>query len=153
MRNTPLIAVAILLTVAILGVLGIKVAPLLRPHADLTLAASACAPATGACTATLPDGSRLELAIAPQPIRPLQPLMLRLSIDGGTADQVAIDFQGTQMDMGLNRAQLVGRDGRFSGQTILPVCISGSMEWKATIVLRRGQQTLAIPFTFDVAGR
>ncbi|MEI7613266.1 MAG: hypothetical protein WCK63_10170 [Betaproteobacteria bacterium] len=153
MRNNPLITLAILLIAAILGVIGYKFAPLLQPQAELTLPASACTPGIRPCTATLPDGSRLELLIDPLPLRPLSPLKLTVTIDGGKAERVAIDFEGTQMKMGLNRPQLVGGDGRFSGQTTLPVCITGSMEWTATVLLSSGKQTLAIPFNFDVAGR
>ncbi len=152
-KNNLLVLVAVLLGVAILAVLGVKLLPLLHPDAEQTLPATACNPGTKPCTATLPNGAQLELIIEPHPIRPLQPLHLQVRLSNIEAENVSIDFQGSQMDMGLNRPQLAGSQGRYTGQTLLPVCITGSMEWKATVLLGNGRKTMAVPFLFEVAGR
>ena len=152
-KNNPLVLVALLLGVAILAVLGVKLLPLLHPDAEQTLPATACNPGTKVCITPLPGGGQLELTIDPHPIRPLQTLQLQVNFSQFDAENVSIDFQGSQMDMGLNRPQLAGSHGRYSGQTLLPVCITGTMEWKATVLLGNGRKTLAIPFLFEVAGR
>jgi hypothetical protein len=54
------------------------------------------------------------------------------------------------MKMGYNRSQLERQSGsdRASRQASLPVCITGSMEWEATVLVDTGKAILAIPFRF-----
>jgi len=151
-RNSLLTIVTVLL-LAILGVLGYKLSLMLRPLADLTLAVAYCNPGLQACTATLPEGGRLEFSIDPQPIRPLQTLHLSVVINGLSVEKVDIDFDGTRMKMGYNRSSLSGSQGRFTGQAILPVCITGPMEWAATVLISTGNRRIAVPFHFEVTGR
>ena len=151
-RNT-LLNSAILLIAAIIGVIGYKLSPMLRPNADITLPGSPCNLGLQACTTTLPNGGRLELSIEPRPIRPLQPLQLSVSITGLKADTMEIDFDGSEMKMGYNRPVLTASNGRFAGQTILPVCVSGTMEWTATVLVTTDKRRIAIPFNFEIAGR
>lgn len=145
--------IVIVLVIAILGVIGYKLSPWLRPKADLTLPVAACNPGLQVCTATLPDGGQLELSIEPRPIRALQTLSLNVAVSGLQAKTVEIDFDGTQMKMGYNRPSLTGSNGRFTGQTILPVCVTGSMQWAATVLISTETRTIAVPFHFKVAGR
>ena len=153
MKKDALINITILLIAAILGVIGYKLSPMFRPSADLTLPAVSCDPGTKPCFSSLPDGGRLEVFITPHPIRPLQTLNLRVEITALKADKVEIDFDGTQMRMGYNRPLLAGNNGHFTGQTILPVCVTGTMEWVATVLITVGKQRIAAPFLFDVAPR
>ena len=150
-RNT-LLNSAILLIAAIMGVIGYKLSPMLRPNVDITLPGSPCNPGLQTCIATLPNGDRLELSIEPRPIRPLQPLQLSVSITGFKADTMEIDFDGSEMRMGYNRPVLTASNGRFLGQTILPVCVSGTMEWTATVLLTTDKRRIAVPFHFEIAG-
>ena len=52
--------------------------------------------------------------------------------------------------MGLNRPELVARgDGLFSGEATLPVCITGAMDWQATVLIENGSERIAIPYRFS----
>jgi len=65
-------------------------------------------------------------------------------------DKVEVDFAGTAMNMGFNRPQLKRlASGRYEGQTTLPVCVSGAMEWQATVIVTAGDKVIAVPFRFD----
>ena len=153
MTRNALLNSAILLIAAIIAVLGYKLAPMLRPNADITLPVSPCNPGLQTCSAILPNGGRLDLSIEPRPIRPLQPLQLSVSISGFKADTMEIDFDGSEMKMGYNRPVLTAGNGRFAGQAILPVCVSGTMEWTATVLLTTDKRRIAVPFHFVTAGR
>ncbi|WP_295509390.1 hypothetical protein [Accumulibacter sp.] len=147
-----LLDAAILLTLAILGVIGYRLAPLLSPKADIALPLSSCKLEQQSCTATLPDGGELEFSIEPRPIPALKPLQLQASFRGSEVRKVEVDFAGTEMKMGYNRPQLTGQPGsppRFSGQASLPVCITGSMEWDATVLVDTGTALVAVPFRFQ----
>jgi hypothetical protein len=152
MKKNHLATLALSLTLAILGVLAYKLAPS-PPEAVTQLAPLFCNPGLRPCASPLPGGGQLELSLTPQPIRPLQMQDIVLTLRGLDAERVEIDFKGTEMDMGNNHALLSFRDGRFSGQVMLPVCITGSMTWAATVRISSKQGRLAVPFHFEVAGR
>jgi hypothetical protein len=153
MARNALIDTVIVLGIAILGVLGYKLSPQFRQNADVTLPAMTCNPAISTCTAQFPDGGKVGFLIEPGPIRPLQPLNLSVVLNGIKADGVEVDFEGSTMKMGYNRPALVGAGDHFTGQTILPVCIGGAMEWVATLRITTGNQRIAVPFHFMVAAR
>ena len=153
MTRSVLLNIILILVAAIVGVLAYKLSPRLHQNAELTLALSTCDLGKQGCTAQLPDGGQLELSIEPRPIRPLQTLHLVAQITGSYADKIEIDFEGSTMKMGFNRPVLVGNDRQFSGQTILPVCITGPMEWVATVLITKGSRRVAIPFRFAVTAR
>jgi len=150
-RNALLIA-ALALLLTILGALGYKLSAR-SASADIALAVSACDPGRQTCTAVLPGGGQLELAIEPRPVRPLQALDLSVRISGLEARQVELDFAGSNMQMGYNRPVLAAADGRFSGRTTLPVCVSGSMVWIVTALVTTDDRRIAIPFRLTAAGR
>jgi hypothetical protein len=152
MKKIHLATLALSLTLAILGVLAYKLAPP-PPEAATRLAPLFCNPGLRRCAALLPGGGQLEFSLTPQPIRPLQKQDIELTLRGLDAEAVEIDFKGTEMDMGNNRSHLSYRDGHFRGQIMLPVCISGSMTWAATVLISSKQGRLAVPFHFEVAGR
>jgi hypothetical protein len=53
------------------------------------------------------------------------------------------------MDMGYNRLPLTrNSSGAYSAQAALPVCITGRMEWRATLLLDDGRRRITIPFLF-----
>ena len=150
-RNVLAIAVLALLLASI-AVVGFKLAPRAAPT-EVTLAVSSCDPGLRACIAALPGGGQLEISIEPRPIRPLQPLDLSIRISGLEARRVELDFAGSDMQMGYNRTVLAGADGRFTGSTTLPICVSGSMVWIVTALLITEDQRVAVPFRFTAAGR
>ena len=153
MKNNRLLNTVIVLIIAIFAIIGYKLAPMLNASADLTLPATACNPGIKACAATLPNGAQIELIIEPQPIRPLQTLNLNVTVTGLDAQGIEVDFEGTEMKMGYNRPTLTRMNGQFTGQAMLPVCISGAMNWAATVLVTSGRQKIAVPFHFTVAGR
>jgi len=153
MKNKHLARLAMSLVLAILGVLAYKLAPMPPSDSALSLAVRTCNPGLTRCSSPLPEGGQLALSLTPQPIRPLQQQDIEVTIHGLDAEAVEIDFKGTEMDMGNIRSQLAYRDGHFTGQVMLPVCITGSMTWAATVRISTKQGRLAVPFHFEVAGR
>ena len=150
MTKNLLLDAAILLAIAILGGLGYQLAPLLNPKADIALPLSGCNLDRQACVATLPDGGQLEFSIEPRPIPVLQTLQLQASFQGTEVRKVEVDFTGSTMNMGYNRPRLERQGGseRFTASASLPVCITGSMEWDATVLVDTGKAVVAVPFRF-----
>ena len=146
-----LVDLAIILTLACIAVVGYKVSPLLLSQAELTIAPSpGCDLNRQACAAELPGGGRLEMEITPRPIPLVKPLQVSVRLSGITADKLEIDFAGRSMSMGYNRQPLVAdAPGRYLGQAMLPVCVTGRMAWQATLVIDSAGQKIAIPFLFD----
>jgi len=154
MTKNLLLDAAILLGLAILGVIGYKAAPLLSPKADIALALSSCDLNQRSCAAALPDGGQLEFSIEPRPVPSLKPLQLRATVTGSEVRRVEVDFAGSEMKMGYNRPQLASEPGdkqRFSGQASLPVCITGSMQWDVTVLVDTGKALVAVPFRLQTS--
>lgn len=150
-RRSLLVDSAMILTLILIGVAGYKYSPLLLPKADVTVSPNpGCDLHVRACSATLPAGGKLDFAVTPRPIPVTAPLELLVELDGLEADKVAVDFAGVDMAMGFNRPTLAATGpGRFSGQTTLPVCITGRMVWQATVLIDTGRTRIAVPFRFD----
>ena len=150
-NRSLLVDAAILLALALVAIVGYKLSPIVLPKADLTVTpAAGCDLHRDACHADLPGGGRIELSIAPHPIPVVKPLTVTATISGMAADKVEIDFAGVTMNMGLNRPTLqVAGKGRYSGEATLPVCVSGRMGWRATLMVESGRQRIAIPFLFE----
>ena len=153
MSSKALLNTVIVLSLAILGVIGYKVSPLILPAADTRLPPVLCSPSESLCTTNLPGGARVSFALMPHPIRPLQTLDVSVRTEALKPDMIEVDFDGVDMKMGYNRIRLNGMNGVFSGQLMLPVCVSGSMRWAATVIITTPARQFAIPFHFDVAGR
>ena len=134
-----------------LALLGQRFSPLLLPKADVTgLAEAGCDLQQRACPASLPGGGRLELSITPRPIPFLQALRVEVSVSGITPNKVEVDFAGANMNMGYNRSELAATGaGRHTGETSLPVCVSGGMTWVATVIVETDRQRIAVPYHFD----
>jgi hypothetical protein len=104
----------------------------------------------GPCGAALPGGARMSLSIGPRPIPTVQTLDVRVSVTGRQPDRVEVDFVGVGMNMAYNRPELKRQpDGSYTGQTMLPVCVTQRMRWQATVMLRRPAGNISIPFRFD----
>jgi hypothetical protein len=153
MKPRQTISLVIALALACLLVAGYKWSAAWRQTRATTLPVPPCNPAERDCRVALPDGGQLTLSITPRPILALQPLNLSVVFSDTRADLVEIDFDGADMSMGYNRPRLAFQGEKFSGTTILPVCITGSMTWKATVLASIGGERIAVPFLFEVAGR
>ena len=150
MNKKTLIDIIGLLLIALVVVVGYKLSPLILPKADKTIQPEAgCDLQRQACQAVLPGGGRVELGITPRPIPMVKPLQVEVRVEGVTASRVEVDFTGIDMNMGLNRPLLQAMaDGRYRGEATLPVCITGAMDWQATVLLETDQERIAIPFRF-----
>ncbi|BCB27965.1 hypothetical protein SKTS_28510 [Sulfurimicrobium lacus] len=148
--NKSLIIAIAALALAIAAAVAAKF--LLAPPGEVTYTApldTTCDLQAGPCSSAIPGGGRIELAIAPRPIPLLQPLRLNVKVQGMEARAVEVDLTGVDMNMGFNRPKLQ-RDGsgQFSGQTTLPVCITGRMAWQAVVVVTGDKAKVAAPFRF-----
>lgn len=136
---------------ALIVVVGYKLSPLLLPKADVLAAPDAgCDLHRGPCSAALPGGGRVQLSITPRPIPVVSPLQIEVLLSAREASQVEVDFAGVDMNMGINRpAMLAQGGGRFTGQGSLPVCVSGGMDWQASVLIESGRERIAVPFRFS----
>ncbi len=143
-----------IITLIALAFLARQFSPLLLPKADLVgIAEPGCDLQKRACAATWPQGGRIEFSITPRPIPLLQALRVEVTVSGVKPAKVEVDFAGETMNMGYNRSELAAvGPGRYAGETSLPVCVSGSMAWVATVIVEADRQRVAVPFRFD-AGR
>lgn len=138
------------LLIALVVVVGYKLSPLLLPKADVSAFPDVhCDLHQQACSAELPNGGRVELSVGTRPIPMVKPFRVEVKVSGVEAKLVEIDFAGIDMNMGLNRPQLLPQGGGvFTAEATLPVCITGLMEWQATVLLDVGNQSIAIPYRF-----
>lgn len=141
----------VLLAVAILAALLYKVWPLLYPtpvaRAPLE---PACDLRAGPCTAALPGGGGVRLAVEPREIPVMRPLRLDVAVADLDVRTVDVDFSGVDMNMGYNRVRLAQAEpGRFVGQATLPVCVRSRMTWEALVLLETPRGLLAAPFRFE----
>jgi hypothetical protein len=150
-NRSLLVDIAIILALGLIAVIGYKYSPLLLPKADLTLApADDCDLNQRACAANVPGGGRIELDIAPHPIPVINPMHVTATIGGIAPDKVELDFQGVVMEMGFNRIPLLPTgEGRYVGEVSIPVCVTGRMLWRATLVVETDSKRIAVPFLFE----
>lgn len=151
LNKTFLADAAILAALVLTAVGGYYYSPLLLPKGDVTATPTAgCDLHRQACRAVLPGSGSVELSIAPRPIPMLQPLTVELRVVGVAVTKAAIDFTGVGMNMGYNRPELPAiAPGHFAGSASLPVCVTGTMAWQATVLLETDHQRIAIPFHFE----
>jgi hypothetical protein len=63
---------------------------------------------------------------------------------------VEVDFSGETMNMGYNRSELTSSGpGHYTGEASLPVCVSGTMAWVATVIVETSGQRIAVPYRFE----
>lgn len=101
----------------------------------------------GPCRQPSGDGA-VSLTITPRDIPLMQPLHLTVMTENLEVRAAQVVIRGLNMDMGLNLATLKPTgDGRWEGETILPVCSQRRMEWEAAVRLDLDRR-LEVPFTF-----
>lgn len=146
-----LVDIAIVLALGLIAVVGYKYSPLLLPKADLTLTpAAGCDLNREACHVDVPGGGRIELVLAPHPIPVVRPLQVTATFSALAPSKVEIDFQGVVMEMGYNRVTLVpDGNGRYQGEATIPVCVTGRMQWRATLAVESDSKRISVPFLFE----
>lgn len=152
LSKSNLISLAMILALVALAFVGKQLSPLLLPKMDATGTADpGCNLQRQACMATLTGGARLQLSITPRPVAFLEPLKVEVLVTGVTPQNVEVDFSGETMNMGYNRIKLSPAGSiSLAGETSLPVCVSGSMTWIATVIVETDRQRIAVPFRFSV---
>lgn len=149
-KNGTLWGILALLLLAVCGVALYRAWPMLFPAVEIAAQADPdCDLRAGPCTTRLDGGSSVSLAIEPRRIPVMKPLQFRVEMKNLAADQVVIDFQGVDMNMGLNRAKLEpAGEGVFTGQGTLPVCVRDAMEWEAKVLIATGRGLISVPYRF-----
>ncbi|MBK8746044.1 hypothetical protein [Propionivibrio sp.] len=150
-RARILLDLSIVLLLVLVVLVGYRYAPRLLPTTDLTLApVTDCDLNKQSCSVGIPAGGRIELNISPHPIPVSKPLHVSARIAGFSANRIEIDLSGENMNMGYNRWPLIhdGNDA-YLGDATLPVCITGRMIWRATLIVETDRQRMAIPFLFE----
>ncbi|MFC3533519.1 hypothetical protein ACFOLG_15175 [Vogesella facilis] len=105
-----------------------------QPAAPITVS---CSNLQAGCP--LPDGSLLQLDRAPQAAKPFG-----LSLSRHAGEPPAIEFAMRDMDMGFNRYQLLPQGDGWRASITLPVCVSGSRQWR--MALKYPDKTWLIDF-------
>jgi len=150
LKNPLFVDAAIVLALLLVAFAGYHYSPLLLPRADLTMTSDpACNLNRQACRVSLADGGSLELTIQPRPIPVVSPLTIEAKLNGIAAESVELDFAGADMEMGHNRVVLSPTgNGNFSGTASLPVCVTGRMNWRATLLIGSGGRRLSVAYNF-----
>jgi hypothetical protein len=137
--------------IALVVIVGYKLSPMLLPKADVTIHPDpVCNLQREVCRAKLPSGGQVQLSMGARPIPLVKPFEVEVVTSGLSPARVEVDFAGTEMNMGLNRPQLSARgEGRYTAEVTLPVCITGHMDWQATVLIETGSERVAIPYHFS----
>ncbi|MCL2525043.1 MAG: hypothetical protein FWF20_12180 [Betaproteobacteria bacterium] len=154
MNKKILIDLIGVLLIALVVVVGYKLSPLLLPRSDVVIQPDpTCSLQRGSCRVALPAGGSVELTMGSLPIPLARPFEVRLVIEGLAPARVEVDFAGVDMNMGYNRTRFAERgNGLYAADVTLPVCITGMMEWQATVLIEAGGQRIAIPWRFATGG-
>ena len=108
----------------------------------------------GPCTGTLPSGGQVHLELTPRDLPLLEPIAIDVRLEGLRAFAVEVDFAGVDMNMGYNRPRLAAEgQGRYVGNTVLPVCVRQRMDWEARVLVRTPDGLMAAPFRFSTFKR
>ncbi|MBU1365032.1 MAG: hypothetical protein KKE51_14545 [Gammaproteobacteria bacterium] len=151
MNKKILIDIIGLELIALVVVVGYKLSPMLLPKADVTvLPDPVCNLQREACSVRLPSGGNVTLAMGTRPVPLVKPFEVQVATSGFAPARVEVDFAGIEMNMGYNRPELAARGtGSYAAEVTLPVCITGSMDWQATVLIETGSERVAIPYRFS----
>lgn len=104
----------------------------------------------GPCVASFPGGGRLTLDITPRPIPSGASFRVEVKLYNLAANVVQIDLGSPSMNMGNHRQMLTAHtDTLFVGQTTLPACTRGRMDWQLTVTARTRRGPLGARFGFE----
>ncbi len=118
-----------------------------QPPAGAVLSSDACALPQQPCLAK-GAGQQILFAID-SPLSSHSDLRLRVELSGLEANSVTVNFDGADMYMGYNRVLLTrGDDGIFRATTPLPVCVTGEMRWRATVLVTQKTTQTRADFLF-----
>lgn len=111
------------------------------------LATAPCRLDHGVCRVHPDADTSIALTVAPRPVPAGTPFVATAVVEGLTARSVELEFEGTDMNMGLFRQALAARSpGTFESDVTLPLCATGAMRWQARLIVRTESGTLVVPF-------
>lgn len=116
-----------------------------------------CNPVIIPCKAS--DAQHAVILHFPEKVAYLEPFKMRVTIQGfgqEMIEKVNVDFKMVGMDMGLNRftlSPLVDKKGNvtYEGEGILPLCVSGRVDWLASTHVMTTDKIYEAIFGFKVA--
>ena len=127
-----------------------------KPVQSLNLLDSNCNPAKTVCVAA-EQGYSLTLHF-PEQVHYLTPFRMQVTTKGlntSAIDAVNIEYTMVGMDMGLNRftlSSVIDEKGNVSyeGEGILPVCVSGRVDWLANVHIITAGKVYEAEYKFAV---
>jgi len=134
-----------LLTLIGILVLGGQVAPQLALAGESMIN---CDAHTGACSQSS-GAITVSLEISPRPVKAMQDLVFKVSIEGTTpASHPHIDLGMPAMKMGPNKVALKPTGpGAYEGTGVIVRCPSGKRTWFANVIIPESGE---VKFIFDV---
>ena len=137
-------ALSLLILIGIL-VLGGQVAPQLVLAGEATIN---CDAHKGACSQSA-GATTVSLEISPRPVKAMQDLVFKVSIDGTTAAGLPhIELGMPAMKMGPNQVALKPTGpGTYEGTGVIVRCPSGKRTWFANVIIPESGE---VKFVFDV---
>lgn len=101
-----------------------------------------------ACEAITPWG-KAQLTLSPRPVPVLKPIELTLRFALPVGAQGTVDLTGADMEMGTTTTELVRIDAQtLRSSLVIPVCLTGSMQWRLRVNLSNGPQVAGLDFAF-----
>ena len=115
-----------------------------------------CNPAKSVCRAAKQDSS--VTLYFPEEVHYLKPFRMQVTTKGisnSSIETVYIDYTMVGMDMGLNRFNLKSvtyakGQQRYEGEGILPVCVSGRVDWLANVNVVTADKVYEAVFKLEV---
>ena len=147
----PLVSdLLVIVALVAVAVVGYRYSPQLLPASEHVITAGPdCNLNAGPCRVALPDGASAELSLTPRPVPVVSPFDVDVRIQGLPVDTLAVDFAGTDMNMGFNRIALDDQgSGHWHGSAAIPVCVTGRMNWRATLLVKSGSRQFSIQHDF-----
>ncbi len=134
-----------------------------HPEADDTAAAApvetvpmsvtetACQKTQSACRATHPQLGDISLRF-PEGAYYMQRFEAELTLAKAIElEQVTLDLDMTDMDMGRNRFRLSpAGEGLWRGELLLPICVTGRVDWQVRVQLDRDERRYEAVFPLNV---
>lgn len=127
-----------------------------KPRQSLNLLDSDCNPAKSVCVAA-EQGYSLTLHF-PEQVHYLTPFRMQVTAKGfgnTVIGSVNVEYTMVGMDMGLNRftlSSVIDEKGNvaYEGEGILPVCVSGRVDWLANVQIMTAEKIYEAVFKLVV---
>jgi len=126
--------------------------PLLQNTNEAEIIPSDCDLRQGGCEILLGD-YRGIFSILPNDFQVLQPLQLALKPLNGSVvnfEQVSVEFEGINMDMGYNRVFLEEQGSQtYQAKAMLPSCTADTMFWLIHLIIKDSSGTSDFQFNLQ----